>query len=291
MTPLKIAEKIEIRLGVDASPTPLKSAIELVLHTEFLLPAIQAAERSERVVDAVARMIADRSATKEATGHLPILALVGSAGDVVCGSCYVLPADVPAVASAKANRIHAQALLTEMKKLSFAQFERFGAAVLRELGVQNPNITTHSDDQGIDFYGDFSFGQLQGAPAPFFKLAHDVTFAFAGQAKHYPTRSIGPDTVRELIGAISLARTKTYSKATIDLFENIAVKPFSPLLAMLFTTGDITSGATQLSEAAGIIARSGNQLALYLADRGVGIESTSAGKSFNPMLFEAWLNT
>jgi len=177
-----------------------------------------------------------------------------------------------------------------MKALTFGQFEQFGAAVLKELGVKNLHITPHGNDQGIDFYGNFSFGQLVDAPAPFFRLAHDVTLAFAGQAKHYPTRSVGPEVVRELVGAISLARTKTYSSETIDLFEDVEIKPFSPLVALLFTTGELTSGTVQLSAAAGIVAKSGRQLALYLADRGVGIEKTTSGKTFEPNLFHNWLN-
>lgn len=289
MRPRLVAEHIELSLGAEAPPRPLRDAIEKVLVAEYGMMAIQAAERAEGMLEAVARVISSRAEAGAAAGTLPILTLIGTATDIVCGSCHVLPHDTPAVAVAKENRIHAESLLSAMKNLTFTQFEKFGAAVLRELGVKNPHITKHGNDQGIDFYGQFSIGQMESAPAPFFKLAHDVKFAFAGQAKHYPTRSVGPDVVRELVGAISLARTKTYSSETIDLFEDIAIRPFSPLLALLFTTGELTSGAVQLSEAAGIISRSGRQLALYLADRGVGIDRTGETKVFKTELFHAWL--
>jgi hypothetical protein len=176
-----------------------------------------------------------------------------------------------------------------MKTLTFQQFERFGAAVLRELGAKNPKVTAHAGDQGIDFYGELSVGEVQGAPPGFFRLAHDAKLAFAGQAKHYPTRAIGPDVVRELVGAISLARTRTFSKATIDLFEDIDLKPFSPISALLFTTGELSTGALQLAAEAGVIARSGQQLAVFLADRGVGMVGRDEEVKFDARAFADWL--
>lgn len=284
-----VVEKIEVMLGFSAPPAPLKATIYDVLVGHFALPAIQAAERSEKLLVSVGRVIAARALEHELAGTLPTLILVGTTEDIVCGSCHVFPHDSPNIATAKTNRPYVDDLLGAMRGLSFQEFEKFGAAVLRELGVKQPKITSHGNDQGIDFYGHFSMGQLEQAPAPFFKLAHDVTFAFAGQAKHYPTRSVGPDVVRELVGAISLARTKTYSSETIDLFEEVEVKPFTPLLALLFTTGELTSGAVQLAASAGLIARSGRQLALYLADRGVGIEDDGTTKKFDKDKFLSWV--
>jgi len=60
---------------------------------------------------------------------------------------------------------------------------------------------------------------------------------------------------------------------------------------MLLTTGELTSGAVLLAREAGIIARSGQQLAVFLAEKGVGMEMTDAGLLFRPDLFSAWLNS
>jgi hypothetical protein len=126
-------------------------------------------------------------------------------------------------------------------------------------------------------------------PPPFLKLAHDVVVLFAGQAKHYPGAAIGPDVVRELIGAVSLARTGTFSRSDVDIFADLALKPFSPLVILLFTTGTLTRGAVELAGAAGMIARSGEQLSVFLADKGVGI---AAGEepTFDKEKFDDWLN-
>jgi hypothetical protein len=56
-----------------------------------------------------------------------------------------------------------------------------------------------------------------------------------------------------------------------DLLEELGLRSLSPLLPLLFTTGTLTSGATHLAREAGIVARSGIQLAVFLADRGIGM--------------------
>jgi hypothetical protein len=123
------------------------------------------------------------------------------------------------------------------------------------------------------------------------QLAHGVELRFAGPAKHYPNAAIGPDFIRELVGAIALARYKVYS-SNHDLFEDLQLRAFNPLLAMIFTTGRLTSGARQLAERAGIIARSGEQLAVFLADRGVGMRVDARGDTcFDRHAFRCWLIT
>ncbi len=220
---------------------------------------------------------------------IPTLILLGSTLDNVAGCNYVLPADPSGVASAKRQRNYTGPLLTAIRSLTFAQFETFGARVLREIGATDAHITPHGGDQGIDFFGHLSLGRFHSIPPPFGKLAHDVNLSFVGQAKHYPERSLGPDTVRELIGSISLARMRTFSRHDIQIFGGLDLKPFSPSVILLFTTGKLTSGAARLAQSAGIIARSGEQLAVFLADRGVGINHAVCTPAFDQLAFEEWL--
>jgi hypothetical protein len=285
-----IVDQLERAIGLDGGPQRLRTAIEEQLIQHFQLPAIQAAEKAEAFERYAAQLISRRWEQCAADGTIAPLILIGSSQDVVSGSCKAFPGDSPAVAQAKANRLHAKPLLGAMQSLTFNAFERFGARVLAELGAQNVRVTPHAGDQGIDFFGVLNLGQLQQAPSPFFQLAHDVEIRFAGQAKHYPQRAIGPNTIRELVGAVSLARTKTYSAERIDLFEELGLRPLSPLLSLLFTTGPLTIGATHLAREAGIIARSGIQLAVFLADRGIGMLPGAAGAHFDENTFKEWLN-
>lgn len=183
----------------------------------------------------------------------------------------------------------ASLLLGEMRSLTFQEFEQFGRKVLLELGATLAEVTPSSGDEGLDFFGELNVGQLQGHPPPFFKLARDVRLGFVGQAKHYPHRTIGPDVVREVAGAVALAKAGAFSKESVDLFDRIELKSHSPTLTLLLTTGRISSGAMRLAEAAGIIARSGEQLAVFLAEKGIGMRDLGAGPSFDPATFREWL--
>jgi hypothetical protein len=289
LKPQAILERVEVVIGLDGGPRRLREVIEEQLSAHFTLPPIQAAEQAERLEPSIANLIANKQQNSYATGTLPILVLMGVSSNTVIGSCRILPTDGPLVVQAKSNRPHAKSLLQTIQALTFTDFERFGACVLRELGAHSIQVTPRSGDQGIDFFGVLNLGKLQQNPAPFFHLAHDVELRFAGQAKHYPTVAIGPDVLRELIGAISLARYRAYSSKSGDPFERLALRPFNPLLPLVFTTGDVTSGAIELASRAGIIVRSGWQLAIFLADHGIGMKATPTGPQFDAKLFLEWL--
>lgn len=89
---------------------------------------------------------------------------------------------------------------------------------------------------------------------------------------------------------MSLARTKTHSSDGVDIFKDLALRPFSPVLALLFTTGEFTTGALRLAEAAGVVAKTGLQLAVFLADRGVGIIDENGAPKFSAAAFNEWLS-
>jgi len=288
--PKAVVDRLEVAIGMDGVPRRLVTAIESELVGYFGLPAIQASERAEAVQAAANRVICDRAASCEGLGITPVLVLLGAASDVVAGFCHVLPSDPLPVVKVKQQRLHAEAISSAIRSLGFDQFERFGARILNEIGAEHSHITPHSGDQGIDFFGDLSLGKFHEVPAPFLKLSRDIVISFVGQAKHYPNSALGPDVVRELIGAVSLARTKTFSYPDVDIFRDLVMRPFSPVVTLLFTTGNISKGAIELARSAGIVARSGEQLGVFLADRGVGIVETPQGREFSAAAFMAWLN-
>ncbi len=289
MTPKRVADAIERRLGLDAPPVRISVIIQEVLHLEFNKSRAEAADFDPKLIQQVAEEIAVREVEHSDGGGSPTVRLVGVTQDSVAGFCHPLAGEDAEVIQARIQRSNLDDLLNSIRSLSFNDFELFGARFLRELGAETATVTRQAGDQGIDFFGLFSFGQLHPAPEKFRVLAKDVHLLFVGQAKHYPTRSIGPSTVRELIGAVSLARTKTQSNDGVDVFGDLPLRPFSPVVALLFTTGEITAGARKLAEAAGIVAKTGVQLAVFLADRGVGLAETDAGAIYSQGEFDRWL--
>ena len=280
MKPKEILARLETRIGSTGEPQRLRDVLEDELVNYFGLPSIQAAERAEQWEEPVRRLIARSQNESEFRGTYSTLSISSVNDQIVLGSSWVGPLDAPEVAAAKRRRLHIEPLLQQIQNLTFNQFELFGACVLRELGARTVNVTAQSDDQGIDFYGVLSLGQNSGLPVPFSKLAYDVELRFAGQAKHYPKNPIGPELIRELVGAVALARHKVFT-TIVDPFEDFGLRPLNPLLALFFTTGRFTQGAAELAQNSGIVARSGEQLAVFLADRGVGIEEVDGELGFH----------
>ena len=284
-----LVDRLEETIGIGGAPRSLLNVIGEILEAHFDQEAIAAAELAHDVFDAVARRVMERAQDNENAGTLPTLVILGATSDSIAGYCFILPNDEPWQIEAKKQRLNVGPLLEAIRGLGYNEFERFGRQVLTEIGATRTHVTRHGNDQGIDFFGSLSMGQLQQFPPAFAKLAHDVVFSFVGQAKHYPDRTIGPSVVRELIGSLSLARTKTFSRDDVDIFVGLELKPFSPILALLFTTGAITKGAAKLAESAGIIARSGEQLAMFLADRRVAMHEVNGAWLFDPVRFAHWI--
>lgn len=291
MTPGAVVAYLEIAIGPQGSPQILADAIETALNKNFGASLLSASEKTSELLPKVKRIITDRHIKSEDAGTSAALMIIGSTDDIVCGAYHVMALDDENTTRAKRNRAHSEDLLQSLRSLTFSEFEKFGKRILYELGAGSAQVSPHSNDQGIDFFGKFNFGQFHGLPKPFYKLAHDVNLLFAGQAKHYPNSALGPNIVRELIGAVSLARTKTHSTDGLDLFQELEIRPFSPVVALLFTTGTLSSGAKHLAASAGMIAKDGKQLAAFLADQGVGIVEDAGGLRFNETCFRDWLNT
>ena len=290
MTPKAVVNALELRLSVLGPPVQLRDAIE----TELLvggMTAAAAAENLDRLRAGVAREIKERRAASDHLGEIAVLHLRGHADEIVHGSSYVFADDEEEIRQAKLNRVSVADIWAHIRSLNFSLFERFGKSVLRELGCTTSRVTSHAGDQGIDFYGELSVGSLVGVNPALSKLMHETKVKVVGQAKHYPNASIGPAVVRELVGALSLSRTQTFSKMNLDLLSEIQLRPFSPLVAMLFTTGGFTKGARYLADQAGLVVFSGWQLAVFLADRSIGLVLVNGEVVFDAATFDAWLHT
>lgn len=289
MTPNQVLARLEEAFWPDGEPLRLVDAIERELIHHFSTAPIVALEQAERLSVRISTLVNDRMVDCFDRGVIPRIILVGATSDVIAGGCRVFQEDAEPIANIKRNRQHSSLLLDEIRSLTFQEFEQFGRKILLELGATFAEVTPSSGDEGLDFFGELNIGQLHGHPPPFLKLARDVRLGFVGQAKHYPTRTIGPDVVREVAGAVALAKAGAFSKEKVDLFDRIEVKSHSPIQTLLLTTGKISSGAARLAEAAGIIARSGEQLAVFLAEKGVGMRDNDAGRVFDPAAFREWL--
>jgi len=291
MNAAQIVAHLEQVVAHDGGPRRIKAIIEEELIQSFNYSPTEATELADKRAASVGRIVYERQQASFENGTLYSLALVGTSLDTVAGSCFPLPSDTAEIVRLKRQRTMAADILSAVRNLDFNQFEMFGAKVLTEIGAVKTQVTRQSNDQGIDFYGQLCPTTNGTIPAPFLKLVHDIKLILVGQAKHYPKRSLGPDVVRELVGAMTLARTKTFSRDGLDILDGIVLKPFSPVLALLFTTGDLSSGAIHLALESGIIARNGVQLAVFLADKSIGIVEEGGNRVFSVDAFQNWLRS
>ncbi len=288
LTPKKITDALEETIGRSGPTQQLRDAIERVLLHRFNQPVTTSAELSESLCEKVAKEIEARSVVAERRGQVAEI-LLRSDCKIVHGSLLVFPDDDQSTITTKTSRLQSKSLLSAIHSLKFDDFEAFCRAVLRELGCRSPEVTNRSGDQGIDFYGKISIGELLRASSDTKRLMHLANVVIVGQAKHHLAGKIGPGEVRELVGALSLARTSTYSKEGLDLLDDVELRPYTPALAMLFTTGEITSGARRLAKEAGLVLYSGDQLAVFLADCRVGMCGSGSASKFDETVFREWI--
>ena len=159
MTPKRITDALEKAFGYSGSVRQLRDAIEDVLLTRFGQPVTTSAELSEGLCHKVAEEIEARALVAEKLGTITVISLRNHR-EAVHGSLLMFPDDDPSTVSVKISRLQSRRIFLAIQSLSFYEFERFGRAVLRELGCPSPMVTKRSGDQGIDFYGEVSIGQL-----------------------------------------------------------------------------------------------------------------------------------
>lgn len=281
-----IVDALEAEIGIDGEARNLTDAVTAALcqggYDEIDAVGLAATRRS-----AIVKIIDDRQRSAQADGLVHTLEVVGAFRSHVGGAGRPEVADDDKLSLAKQGRRQIASILACMKALDHNQFELFGAALIRSLGASVSEKTRQTGDQGIDFVGTTRLGELLSHPKNIFKLAHDMQIDFIGQAKHYPNRPLNPSTVRELVGSLELARSRHFSNDDFCLLEDLSLKSFSPVFALLISTGPVTEGARSVAEKSGIIIRSGDQIATYLADLGVGIVPETGG--FSKAVFKDWM--
>lgn len=203
--------------------------------------------------------------------------------EMIQGDCYPNSADSPELVRSKESRSHADCYRDEVRLLTATDFEAICRGILGLIGCQNPILTRTSGDQGIDVFGEFTMrGRLDvtyllGGPDSM------MNFWIMGQAKHY-TGEIGPDQIREFIGAQDLARRGVgYDNG--EALAALNAKPYQAVHLFFLTTGRITRGAWTLAKRTGMIVFDEERIAALLADHEVATDSNL----FSPENLREWV--
>jgi hypothetical protein len=200
------------------------------------------------------------------------------------GACFPEPNDSYELREAKARRLHYSQHLSWLRALTPSQFEAVCRGVIAEMGAVHPRVTQRSGDQGIDFFGRL---ELRGRTQRVYSLPgvdQNLSVWLVGQAKHYVATQVATPDIRELVGSVELAKTRTFV-GQVDSLDDLVIAACDPVFYLFFTTGTISRDGWALLERSGVIGMDGEMVAAFLADSSVGFP---AGV-FSEDHMDAWL--
>ena len=187
--------------------------------------------------------------------------------EYVQGACFVEPGDPPQIQEQKRRRCRVDQYQCFIRQLTPGDFELLCRRVLELFGVRAPCLTRGTADEGIDF-----FGRLEGESIFF---PHDLqptiqkqlSIWLVGQAKQYANVQTGTPAIRDLVGAVTLAKSGGISTEQSP-FPGLKIRVSDPVFVMLVTGGTLSKRAWVLAERSGVIGIDGELMAAFLVDRG-----------------------
>lgn len=203
---------------------------------------------------------------------------------VLQGATFIEPRDNDDIREAKRRRARFAEYVTALRGLAPLEFEALCAGILNLLGVETPHLTPVTGDEGIDFYGLQKLGGLIYPEDRFPTIQRQLAVWMVGQAKRYQAEKVATPSLRELVGAIDLAKVKAFA-GRVERFADLAIRVCDPVVYLFFTTGRISADGWILADRSGIVAMDGETLASFLADREVGV----TGGVFDGNEFAAWI--
>ena len=282
--PVLVSRFILERTHLDASPVRALDLIEqIILEQKWTDTKSLARERAEAWRGQTITRIEREINQLQESGRPPRISLNSSSQDYIQGACFIEPGDSIDVIKQKNLRLHSDDFRDALMNLSAVQFETLCGKLLELLGVEDPEVTKRSADDGIDFFGAWRLKTLlpEGLTPT---IQQQLNVWIIGQAKRYQTSQAGTPALRDLVGAIHLGRSGAFG-GTSSPFRTHAIRISDPVFAFFVTTGSISANGWRLLERSGVVGIDGEMLAAFLADHGVAIEESQ----FSPSLFQAWV--
>ena len=281
--PSEAAKRIDAYVSIDMEPRPaIKVLIEIIEHQNWA-DEIDSDELAAKWVERFLHQLRRRAATESAQGKISLFEFNSVSERHIQGSCFVEPRNSSEEAEAKRRRANCIHLSEALSEVSYDEFEVLCARALTLWNVDKGVHTRRSGDQGIDFFGRMAFGETL-TPTPIRPGAEkQMHIWLVGQAKCYSSSRVSTSEVREFVGSVNLARMKIFSGASNPL-EELHMRAYDPVFLLFFTTGSISKNASCLLRRAGVVSMDGQQLAIFMADRGVGI----VDGSFELEAFRNW---
>lgn len=268
-----------------AAPRPARAMVaEICVSRGWASSEDEAAERAEKWEQAFLEY-ARREANQLAELGRPCRYSFNSSSDYMLQGCaFIEPGDDDSVKAAKRQKARAGEYLQYIHELTAREFECLCGGLLALLGVREPRITQASRDEGIDFFGRMELEYWAGDVFP--SVSRQLSAWMVGQAKQYREATVSTFEVRDLVGAVHLARGGAYSAAQRET-EYAALRPRAcdPVFFLFVTTGSLSSSSWRLIKASGVVGMDGSMVADFLASRDV---AQAANGSTSLAALRAW---
>ena len=272
-------------LGLDAEPVRARELLRQIGQSEEWLESDEdLAEQVEAWEKPFLRRVREELSSLHSLGRVAYYSINSSSPNYLQGCAFVEPRDPPDVAAQKRALAKIRDYGPALAALTPRDFEVLCGSVLSLLGAENVTITPHSRDEGIDFYGVMRAGELAGQEGTLPSFTRQASIWLLGQAKRYIKTKVATPDIRDLVGAVELAKSRAFS-STRPKYKDLDVRVCDPVFFLFFTTGALTSAGWQLAQKSGVIALDGEMIADFLAGRGIGV----VDGDYSDAAFRAWL--
>ncbi len=262
--------------------------IEIVKTANWFNTSSEAEECAERLQLAFLVLLRREYNSLAEDDRICLYEFAVSSDTIVQGSAYIAPGiHDPEVEALRRQRGHIARYLAKLDALSPREFEGVCRGILSLLGSDSPTLTVVSRDEGIDFYGRLTIQVgLQGLdrlPGLHRRLAVWIV----GQAKHFKQGQVATADIRDLVGAVNLARSRAYGSGS-DKYADLQLKVCDPVFFLFLTTGRISPDGWRVSKASGVVVMEGPDVAAFLADHRLAL--SEAGE-LDDQSWDAWVKS
>lgn len=276
-----VLSEIEVTLPPDSPPVLLHTVITSAITKKYGVLNTDAAEKSEAIIEAIRHSIRNKfeESQNDYFGYFYHLRISELNEEYIYGACHAFPGDSPEQIAAKSKRANHVKISQYIDKLNPDEFEAFCGRLISLIGVENPIVTTHGNDQGIDFFGRWNLNSAIKVSNFPDGVEKQFKAWIIGQAKKYDATKIGTNVIRELVGSVQLAKAKVFS-TEVDNYTSLGVSFCDPIFYCLIITGAVTSGVARLLRNAGIIFFDKDLISVFLADLSEGKFDPDVEQSF-----------
>jgi restriction endonuclease Mrr len=276
----------EIVRVTDAPRDAMEWLVRICLMQEWARNDIEAQEMCSRWVEPFLAQLRQKLREFRRLGRFEPFAFNSSSEYMVQGPAFIEPADTKEQKEQKKRITHFDAYVTALRNLSARKFEALCSGLVHKLGVANPVLTKSSFDEGIDFYGKLDLEQFIRPMGKAVGVEKQLSVWIIGQAKHYKKQKVSTFDVRDLVGAVELAKGKSFG-STAPKYGDLNVRVCDPVFYFFVTTGKLSGPTWNLLERGGIVGMDGHMVAAFLAGHKVGIKLDK----FDEPTFDNWIDS